>query len=148
MAEVKWKVSKDGKTVTVGGKTYSIAAFKSQFAGIEKNSGSGFRQISGPGMFEPGATGIAGTKIGAKPVKQVSAKTADEAKSRYEKKAAKKAASSLKDAKKPVKTAAAAKAREAAKKRATLTAPSKRSSGQKFTLRGGGAGGAFLENLK
>ena len=132
MAEKKnFRFSNDEKTVTIGGKTYSKAAFKSQFAIVN----------------QAGLKGVAEPKAG-KSVKQISAKTADEAKAKYNKKAVKKAASSLKAAKTPVKTTAAAKAREAAKKRATLTAPSKRSSGQRFTLRGGGAGGAFIENLK
>ena len=132
MAEKKsFRFSNDEKTVTIGGKTYSKASFKSQFAVVS----------------QAGLKGVAEPKAG-KSVKQVSAKTADEAKAKYNKKAAKKAASSIKAASKPVKTTAAAKAREAAKKRAAATAPSARSSGQKFTLRGGGAGGAFLENLK
>ena len=145
MAEVKWRLSSDGKTVIAGGKTYSLSAFKKQFTNIDNSS----KNVRGSNAIQFGS-GTADTRSGAtvKKVSSSTAKTADEAKSKYEKKAAKKAASSIKAASKPVKTAAAAKAREAAKKRAALTAPNKRSSGQKFTIRGGGAGGAFLENLK
>jgi hypothetical protein len=38
-----YTVSKDGKTISVGGKTYSVAAFKSQFKtepGVPLNSGA------------------------------------------------------------------------------------------------------------
>lgn len=135
MAEVNWKVSKDGKTVTAGGKTYSLSAFKKQFAGAEQISGNGFsKQIAGPGMFEPGSKGTASPRIGAGAVKQVSAKTADEAKASADKKSAKKAASSLKAASKPSTSSSADAARAAAAKRATTTAPSSRTAAQNIAI--------------
>ena len=87
------------------------------------------------------------------------------------KKETKKAAKSLKEASKTVVSKSADEARAAAAKRATLTAPSNRTPAQNIAIarttggiagagakkvnpvyrmmgRGGGAGGAFIENLK
>lgn len=136
MADVKWRLSNDGKTVTAGGKTYSLSAFQKQFSTIVNKGNT----VVGPNALKFDS----GTAVSRnKSVQQVSAKTADEAKAKADKKAAKKAASSLKAAKTPVKGKAAEAARTAAKKRAAATAPTARSSGQKYTLRGGAGGGMF-----
>jgi predicted lipid-binding transport protein (Tim44 family) len=58
-----YTVSKDGKTISVGGKTYSVAAFKSQFKtepGVPLNSGA-------KGYAAPKKDAKAPTKINTNP---------------------------------------------------------------------------------
>lgn len=73
MAQVKWKVSQDGKTVTAVGKTYSVDAFANLYKSIDSE------YVSGRNALKPGATGVA-TEIG-KGVKKVAA-SPDEARAK------------------------------------------------------------------
>ena len=147
--EVSWKVSKDGKTVSAGGKTYSMKAFKSQFKDISQvnPANTSSRQVSGESMLAAGKYGYA-IKTD-KTVQQVSAKTADEAKASADKKAAKRAASSLKAANKPSVSANADAARKVAAQRAAKTAPSSRTPAQNLAISRttGGISGAGAKNV-
>lgn len=58
MADIRWKVSEDGKTIVIGGKSYSKSAFESQFKNITAVDRDGGRW-SGPRMFSPGNQGTA-----------------------------------------------------------------------------------------
>lgn len=129
---VSFAVSKDGKTVKVDGKELSLGAFKKQYAFLSGNMG-------------PTNRGQAMLRSEAKPPIKISSKTADEAKSKADKKAAKQSSKALKATRKPLNTPSAIEARKAAEERARKVAPEKRSQAQKLattrTWRAGGGGG-------
>lgn len=73
MAKIRWEVSKDGKTVKAGGKTYSVDAFRNQFKSID----SPF--VTGSNALLPGNVGSA--EETTKSVKKV-ASSPDEARAK------------------------------------------------------------------
>ena len=65
MAKIRWEVSKDGKTVTDGGKTYSIDSFKNLFTKIDSPFTMGQNALT--------AGNVGSAERTSKPVKQVTA---------------------------------------------------------------------------
>lgn len=88
---ISWKVSKDGKTVTAGGKTYSVDAFKNQFSNIYSpiTTASGEKsRIVGQYALRPGESGYANMIPGKTTVKVGSGQEAAKPKPKAVKKTA------------------------------------------------------------
>ena len=91
MAKMEWRVSKDGKTVTAGGQTYSISAFANQFTNIrgEFFTGKNALEAGKSGSAEPSGKKVVTPKVDSSPEK---------AKSRAEKKRYKKSIAKMNQA--------------------------------------------------
>ena len=86
-----YKVSNDGKTVTIKGKTHSKDAFMKRFFGLSADKGSGAPGSSfyGSNAVKRGMSGEATRELVQEPVKSKVASSPDKAKSRAEKSAKK-----------------------------------------------------------
>ena len=86
-----YKVSNDGKTVTIKGKTYSKDAFMKRFFGLSADKGSGAPGSSfyGSNAVKRGMSGEATRELVQEPVKPKVASSPEAAKKRAEKKAQK-----------------------------------------------------------
>lgn len=93
MPRVNWEISKDGKTVTVGKKTYSMSAFKNQFTDIVNP----YVSAASDKKLAPGMSGTA-EPTGKKVVTPKVDSSPEKAKSRAEKKRYKKSIAKMNQA--------------------------------------------------